>query len=73
MKKISILLCILCLALQAWNGFNVANQQARLFIHEIEDIKTPDKPTTVHITFENKTEQPAQDHADGSWVVEEDE
>ena len=58
MKKIAILLCILCLALQAWNGFDVANQQARLFIHEIEEIKSPDKPTTVHITLENKTEQP---------------
>ena len=60
MKKISIVLCLISLALHAWNGFEVANKQARLFIHEIEDIKTPDKPTTVHITFENKTEQPLQ-------------
>ena len=58
MKKISIVLCLLCLALQAWNGFEVANRQARLFIHEIGEVKAPDKPTTVHVTFENKTDQP---------------
>ena len=58
MKKISIVLCLLCLALQAWNGFEVANRQARLFIHEIGEVKAPDKPTTVHVTFENKTAQP---------------
>jgi hypothetical protein len=60
MKKISIVLCLISLALHAWNGFEVANKQARLFIHEIEDVKTPDKPTAVRITLENKTEQPLQ-------------